>query len=123
MQPGGPRNLQDFLSLRDGVHTLATLRLELDRFVPLLEFFANSNQGSPIVDVDKQELISVPDFDTSQLTLGIDGLRQALALVAIGSNSRGLKLLSNPFTDLPSGLVAGDPDAFNGIYTRNITYL
>ena len=121
-QPGGPRQLQDFLSLRDGVHTLATLRLELDRFVPLIESFANSNQGSPVVVVDKQELISVPDFDTSQLTVGLDGLRQALGLVVIGSNSRGLKLLSHPFTDLPSGLVAGDPDAFDGIYTRNITY-
>ena len=121
-QPGGPRQLQDFLSLRDGVHTLATLRLELDRFVPLIESFANSNQGSPVVVVDKRELISVPDFDTSQVTIGLDGLRQALGLVVIGSNSRGLKLLSHPFIDLPSGLIAGDPDAFDGIYTRNITY-
>jgi histidine ammonia-lyase len=122
-QPGEARQLQDFLSLRDGIHTLATLRLELDRFVPLLESFANSNQGSPVVVVDKQELISVPDFDTSQVTIGLDGLRQALGLVVIGSNSRGLKLLSHPFIDLPSGLIAGDPDAFDGIYTRNITYI
>src|SRR4029079_1889216 len=48
--------------------------------------------------------------------------RQALGLVAIGSNSRGLKMVSHPFIDLPPGLVAGDPDAFDGIYTRNITY-
>jgi histidine ammonia-lyase len=122
-QPGEARQLQDFLSLRDGIHTLATLRLELDQFVPLLESFANSNQGSPVVVVDKQELISVPDFDTSQVTIGLDGLRQALGLVVIGSNSRGLKLLSHPFIDLPSGLIAGDPDAFDGIYTRNITYI
>ena len=121
-QPDGPRQLQDFLSLRHGAHILATLRLELDQFVPLLESFANSNQGSPVVVVDKRELISVPDFDTSQVTIGLDGLRQALGLVVIGSNSRGLKLVSHPFIDLPSGLVAGDPDAFDGIYTRNITY-
>jgi histidine ammonia-lyase len=62
-QPDGPRQLQDFLSLRHGAHILATLRLELDQFVPLLESFANSNQGSPVVVVDKRELISVPDFD------------------------------------------------------------
>ena len=43
-------------------------------------------------------------------------------LLAIGSNSRALKMISHPFIDLPSGLVAGDPDAFDGIYTRNITY-
>ena len=121
-QPGGPRQLQDFLSLRDGAHILATLRLELDQFVPLLEFLANSNQGSPVVVVDNQELISVPDFDTSQIIIGLDSLRQALGLVVIGSNSRGLKLVSHPFIDLPSGLVAGDPDAFDGVYTRNITY-
>ena len=65
----------------------------------------------------------MPDFDTSQVTLGLDGLRQALGLVVVGSNSRGLKLVSHPFIDLPSGLVSGDPNAFDGIYTRNITYL
>jgi histidine ammonia-lyase len=52
----------------------------------------------------------------------MDHLRQALGLVVIGSNSRALKMVSHPFIDLPSGLVAGDPDAFDGIYTRNITY-
>ncbi|HEV8155904.1 MAG TPA: aromatic amino acid lyase [Gaiellales bacterium] len=119
----GPRQLQDFLSLRDGAESIAALRLQLTQYVPVLEAFANSNQGSPIVDVASQKLLSVPDYDTSQVTLGMDGLRQALALVAIGSNSRGLKMLSKPFTDLPSGLVEGNPDSFNGIYTRNITYL
>jgi histidine ammonia-lyase len=122
-EPGGPRQLQDFLSLRDGVHILAALRLALDQYVPVLESFANSNQGSPVVMVDNSELISVPDYDTSQVTLGMDSLRAALGLIAIGSNSRGLKMVSHPFIDLPSGLVAGDPDAFDGIYTRNITYI
>src|SRR6266550_4664376 len=122
-EPDGPRQLQDFLSLRDGVENLAALRLALDQYVPVLEAFANSNQGSPVVDVEHRTLTSVPDFDTSQVTLGLDGLRQALGLVVVGSNSRGLKLVSHPFIDLPSGLVSGDPNSFNGIYTRNITYL
>jgi len=121
-ETGGPRQLQDFLSLRDAVHTLAALRLALDQFVPVLESFANSNHGSPVVIVGSKELVSVPDYDTSQVTLGMDHLRQALGLVAIGCNSRALKMVSHPFIDLPSGLVAGDPDAFDGIYTRNITY-
>jgi histidine ammonia-lyase len=121
-ESGGPRQLQDFLSLRHGIHILTALRLKLDQNVPVLESFANSNQRSPVVIVGTQELISVPDYDTSQVTLGMDGLRQALGVVAIGSNSRGLKMVSHPFIDLPSGLVAGDPDAFDGIYTRNITY-
>jgi len=121
-ESGGPRQLQDFLSLRDGIHILAALRLALDQYVPVLQSFANSNQGSPVVVVDSQELVSVPDFDTSQVTLGMDALRKALGLVSIGSNSRGLKMVSHPFIDLPPGLVAGDPDAFDGIYTRNITY-
>ncbi|WP_246737663.1 aromatic amino acid lyase [Nordella sp. HKS 07] len=121
-ETGGPRQLQDFLSLRDSVHTLAALRLALDQFVPVLESFANSNHGSPVVVVASKELISVPDYDTSQVTLGMDHLRQALGLVVIGSNSRALKMVSHPFIDLPSGLVAGDPDAFDGLYTRNITY-
>jgi histidine ammonia-lyase len=96
--------------------------LALDQYIPVLQSFANSNQGSPVVLVDTQELVSLPDFDTSQVTLGMDALRAAIGLVAVGSNSRALKMISHPFIDLPSGLVAGDPDAFDGIYTRNITY-
>jgi len=118
----GPRQLQDFLSLRDGAENLAALRLELGQFVPVLQAFANSNQGSPVVDVDAKRLVSVPDFDTTQVALGMDGLRQALGIVAVASNSRALKMLS-PFLDLQSGLVRGDPNAFNGLYTRNVTYL
>lgn len=36
----GPRQLQDFLSLRDAAHALATLRLALDQFTPVLLSFA-----------------------------------------------------------------------------------
>jgi histidine ammonia-lyase len=119
----GPRQIQDFLSLRDGAENLAALRLVLDQYTPVLEGFANSNHGSPVVDVAERKLISVPDFDTTQVTLGLDSLRQALGMVVTASNSRGLKMLSKPFTDLDSGLTEGDPNQFNGIYTRNITYL
>jgi histidine ammonia-lyase len=121
-KPNGPRQLQDFLSLRDGAENLAGLRLEIDQFEPVLEAFANSNQGSPVVDVKAKRLVSVPDFDTTQVALGMDGLRQALGLVSVASNSRALKMLS-PFLDLQSGLVRGNPNAFNGLYTRNVTYL
>ena len=119
----GPRQLQDFLSLRDAAHALAILRLTLDQFTPVLLAFANSNHGSPVVLVASGELVSVPDYDTSQVTLGLDALRQAIGLVAIASNSRTLKMVSFPFIDLPSGLTGGDPGAFDGIYTRNITYI
>jgi histidine ammonia-lyase len=119
----GPRQLQDFLSLRDGAENLATLHLQIDQYVPVLEAFANSNQGSPVVDVEHETLTSVPDFDTSQVMLGLDSLRQAVGLVVVAANSRGLKLVSHPFIDLASGLASGDPNAFDGIYTRNITYI
>jgi hypothetical protein len=29
----------------------------------------------------------------------------------------------SPFLDLPSGLVSGDPNGFDGLYTRNVSYL
>ncbi len=119
----GPRQLQDFLSLRDGAENLATLRLAIDQYTPVLEAFANSNQGSPVVDVEQRALTSVPDYDTTQVTVGMDNLRQALGLVVVASNSRGLKLLSHPFIDLPSGLSSPDPLKSDGIYTRNITYI
>src|SRR4029078_4492697 len=52
----GPRQLQDFLSLRDGAENLATLRLAIDQYVPVLEAFANSNRGSPVVAVAHETL-------------------------------------------------------------------
>ena len=37
-------------------------------------------------------------------------------------NTRSLKVISRPFSDLPSGFATKDPTKFDGLYTRNLTY-
>ena len=117
----GPRRLQDFLSMRDASDVLAAAQQSVEDAETVLELAMNAHQGSPMVDVDSGRLLTVTNFDTTQLTLKMDACRLSLALLSTTSVNRSLKAISRPFTDLPSGF-ATDKDGFNGLYTRNITY-
>jgi histidine ammonia-lyase len=122
-EKGGPRRLQDFLSMRTSADLLAAVEVTLDHFKKTLLVYCNTFQASPMVDVEEGRILSVTEYDTTQLTLDLDHFRQSLGLMAIATNSRALKVMSRPFTDLPSGLASDDPTKFDGLYTRNITYL
>ncbi len=118
----GPRNLQDFLSLRTSADQLAAVGTSSARLIETLTSYFNALQVSPMVDTETGEIKSVTEWDTSQLTLDMDHFRLAVALMAIGINDRTLKIMSRPHTDLPSGFASEDPTKFDGLYTRNITY-
>jgi histidine ammonia-lyase len=119
---GGPRRLQDFLSMRTSADLLAAMESTLDHLMQTLLSYSNALQASPMVDVEAGRILSVTEYDTTQLTLALDHFRQALGLMAIATNSRALKVMSRPFSDLPSGFASDDPTKFDGLYTRNITY-
>lgn len=121
-EKGGPRRLQDFLSMRNSSDLLAAMGTVLARLERTLVEYCNALQVSPMVDVEAGRILSVTEWDTTQLTLDLDHFRQALGLMAIQTNSRALKIMSRPFSDLPSGLAGHDPIKFDGLYTRNITY-
>ena len=76
-----------------------------------------------MIDVDTQRIMSVTEYDTTQLTLDMDHFRQAMGLMAIATSNRALKVMSRPFSDLPSGFASDDPTKFDGLYTRNISYV
>jgi histidine ammonia-lyase len=121
-EKGGPRRLQDFLSMRTSADMLAAVEVNLIHLKHILSEFCNALQVSPMVDVQENKILSVTEWDTTELTLDLDHFRQALALMAIQTNSRALKVMSRPYSDLPSGLSSGDALKFDGLYTRNITY-
>ena len=118
----GPRRLQDFLSLRTSADQLAAVETSLRRVEATLAAYMNALQVSPMIDADAGTILSVTEYDTTQLTLDLDHFRQALGLMAIANNARTLKAISRPFTDLPSGFASKDPKLFDGLYTRNLTY-
>jgi histidine ammonia-lyase len=118
----GPRRLQDFLSLRTSADQLAAVETSLRRIETTLAAYINALQVSPMIDTDAGTILSVTEYDTTQLTLDLDHFRQALGLMAIANNARTLKAISRPFTDLPSGFSSKDPKLFDGLYTRNLTY-
>ncbi len=121
-EKGAPRNLQDFLSMRVAPDVLAAVKTSLDRLNATLVAFCNAVPVSPMVDVKTGTLLSVTEWDPTQLTLDVDQLRQAMAILAIAVESRGLKTMSRPLTDLPSGFANTDPTKYDGLYTRNISY-
>lgn len=121
-EKGGPRRLQDFLSMRTSADMLAAVEDNLLHLQRTLVEYCNALQVSPMVDAETGRILSVTEWDTTQLTLDLDHFRQALALMAIQTNSRALKVMSRPYSDLPSGLASGDALKFDGLYTRNITY-
>ncbi len=121
-EKGGPRDLQDFLSLRVAGDVLAAVETSLQRLDGTLTEYSNAVPVSPMVDVDTDSMLSVTEWDPTQLTLEMDQFRQALGVMAIAVESRGLKVMARPYSDLPSGFVSGDPTKFDGLYTRNVSY-
>ncbi|MGL6111326.1 MAG: aromatic amino acid lyase, partial [Rubrivivax sp.] len=119
---GAPRNLQDFLSMRVAPDVIAAAKTSLARLNGTLINFCNAVPVSPMVDVKTGTMISVTEWDPTQLTLEVDQARQAMEMLAIAVESRGLKAMSRPFTDLPSGFATDDPTKYDGLYTRNISY-
>ena len=123
-EKGGPRNLQDNLSMRVSTDVLAAVETSLQRLEKTLLEYSNALAVSPMVDVETKNIVSVTEYDPTQLTLDMDNFRQALGVMAISIDSRSLKVMSRPFIDLPSGLASDehDPSKYDGLYTRNITY-
>ena len=92
-EKGAPRDLQDFLSLRVGADVLAAVETSLQRLDGTLTEYSNAVPVSPMVDVDANSMLSVTEWDPTQLTLEMDQFRQALGVMAIAVESRGLKVM------------------------------
>ena len=85
--------------MRDSADVIAAAEGSLAAAEAAVLEAANAHQGSPMVDVEQGKLLSVTDFDTTELTLRIDALREAFGLMAVTSVNRSLKVMARPFTD------------------------
>lgn len=119
----GPRHLQDFLSLRTSSDQLAAIETSVRRNKETITAYLNALQVSPMIDAKEKKIMSATEWDTTQLTLDLDHFRQALGMMALTVNARTLKIMSRPYSDLPSGFASDDATLQDGIYTRNVSYL
>lgn len=103
-QAAGARNLQDPLSFRciPQVHGSSA-----DAYVSVrrtLEIELNAASDNPLVSLDDASIISVGNFDVTNIALAFDMLRIALAKQVQVANERIQKQLWAQFSGLPTGL-------------------
>jgi histidine ammonia-lyase len=121
-EPGAPRNLQDPLTFRTVavVHGAARDALAFARDRLAVEL--NGVQTSPMVLPEEDRLLSMPNFEPLPLVAAIDLVRIAIAPAVSGASERVVKLLDEPWSGLPRGLVDGANDGLSylGISVQSI---
>jgi histidine ammonia-lyase len=103
---GAARFLQDPLSFRCVPQLHGALRDALAYVDATLAVELNAHQGNPLVVVSGDEIVSVGNFESAQLSAALDFLRIALAPVLTAAVERTLKLISPRFSGLSEGLTA-----------------
>ncbi|MFL5766796.1 MAG: aromatic amino acid lyase, partial [Actinomycetota bacterium] len=121
-EPRGPRNLQDPLTFRTVavVHGAARDALTFARDRVRIEL--NGVQTSPMVLLEEDRLLSVPNFEPLPLVTATDLVRLALAPAIASASERVVKLLDEPWSGLPRGLVEGRNDGLSylGISVQSV---
>jgi histidine ammonia-lyase len=116
------RLLQDPLSFRFAAPVNGAVRDMLALVVRVVEAEINTGVDNPVVDLGAERLRTGVAMDSTLLTLGFDGLRQALTRMAELSTERANKLQWSQFSGLPVGLAAADgPEG--GVQTLLLNHL
>ena len=119
---GAARNLQDPLTFRTVavVHGAARDALAFARAQLSVEL--NGVQTSPMVLPEEDRMISAPNFEPVALAQAVDFARIALAPALSSASERVVKLLDEPWSGLPRGLVDGANDGLSylGIAVQGI---
>ena len=105
-EPSAARNLQDPLTFRCLPQLQGSLRDVLAFAEGQLGIELNAAQNNPLVDVGREEVVSVGCFEVLPLAAAADFLRIALAPVLTSANERMMKILHGGFSGLPPGLAA-----------------
>ena len=107
-ETGAARNLQDPLSFRNAAPILGSARDLLAFALTQLAIELSSSQENPLVLVDEQRALAVPNYELLPLAAALDVARIAVAPLLSTQLERLLKLLQAPFTGLTDGL--GPPE-------------
>lgn len=103
-QPGGPRRLQDPLSLRCTASTHGAGYAALEQLRAALDPELNGAGDNPLVLIEDETVLATGNFQMPALTVALDGLGQALAHLATACAGRCARLLTARHTDLPANL-------------------
>jgi len=109
-RPGGPRRLQDPLSVRCVAPTHGAGKAALDFLRAALEPELNGAGDNPVVLAEDHAVLSTGNFQMPLLTVALDAAGQALAHVALGVVGRCARLLSGGQAGLPENLSTRRPD-------------
>ncbi|WP_119387996.1 HAL/PAL/TAL family ammonia-lyase [Taklimakanibacter lacteus] len=104
------RRFQDPLSFRCMPQVHGAAYAEAARLEAALAVELNSVADNPVVLLDEERIIGTSNFHMPHLTLALDGMARALALVATDSVSRIQRLMSPSFSDLPPLLSSESTD-------------
>ncbi len=111
---GGPRRVQDPISLRCISQVHGALLAAIDFARPAVEVEFEGAGDNPLVLSDDQEILSNGNFHTPALALAFDTLALAGVSCAQMAQKRIAKLMSAELTDLPAGLNS-NPSSTAGI--------
>ncbi len=103
-QKGSARKLQDSLSFRCVPQVHGALDEACDHLRKSMEIELNSGSDNPLVSIEDNAIVSVGNFDVTNIAIGFDNLRIALAHVIRLANERLHKHLWSDFSELPTGL-------------------
>ena len=109
------RNLQDPLCFRNLPQIHASARNALSHATGLVETELRSAADNPAVIAEERRVLSNGNHDITQVAVGLDYARLALAQAITIANERIQKLLDPRFSGLPSGLRAHDDIAVDGL--------
>ena len=98
------RKIQDPLSIRNTVQVHGTLQTALDFAIPLINQQLNASTDNPVVDIEKNRVVSSGGYYSSQLTLATETLGRALEQVIVTQLARISKILSQRHSGLPQFL-------------------
>jgi len=104
-EPDAARHLQDPLTFRNLPQIQGACRDVLEHVDAQLTIELNASQGNPIVVVREERVVSVANFEILPLAAALDYLRIVLATALTSSAERIVKLLGQPWSGLPTGLV------------------
>jgi histidine ammonia-lyase len=124
-EPGAARSLQDPLTFRNLPHLLGALDDALAYATDQVTIELNASDSNPIVLPGESKPVSAANYESLPVAAALDHVRLVLASVLTASGERTVKLLEQPWSGLPTGLVdaAGSRDpglAYLGIVVQSL---
>ena len=102
------KSMQDPLSFRNFPNVVASLYDALEYLSKIVSTNLSVSDENPYVDLEKEEILSTSNYDTTSVALALEMVNTALSQLARMSVFRIIKLGDSSFTDLPRFLAANE---------------